>query len=152
MKILNEILKAKKDYKIGLSCSPSRHIGHEIISAKKILMSFGGGMGGANTTFYVKDEEIKYNEHGMAKVVNVFNGDEFEINAKYVVKSNSLKLLIAKSDNTAHANFNKVICKKSEEIRVFELPNNFGKLEFVSEYIPQDKMGLELVRTITNKI
>lgn len=153
MGILSEIKSAKKDYQIGLPCSPSKRISYEIVNAKKILLTYGGGMGGSRTTIYVTDKDIVYNEHGIAKVINILDDKEVEINTKYVVSAESVKLFVDKIDITGHTNYHEVQCKKHELIRILELPSDFGKPIFYNSY--EGHIGgnnFKCVATIYNKI
>lgn len=134
MGILSEIKAVKKDYRMGLPCSPATRVGYEIINAKKILLTYGGGLGGANITVYATDKEIVYNEHGIAHVIDIFTDKEVEINTKYVVKAENLRLIVDKIDITAHANYHKVNCKSHILTRVLELPSDFGKPIFYNGY------------------
>ena len=47
MKILEAITEEKKVLNFGLPCSPSSKVGEEKHKAKKVLLTYGGGMGGS---------------------------------------------------------------------------------------------------------
>lgn len=140
MKILETILKEEILLNFGLPCAPSSKIGEEKHSAKKVLLTFGGGMGGSHKEIFIKDKDIKYNTHGIAKVIDVFTNEVVEINAKYVVSSNDIDLLFFKFDTTEISNYHEKKYKYTELIEVYEIPKN-AVIKFVSSYhAPKSKV------------
>lgn len=150
MKILENIMQEKTVLNFGLPCAPSRKVGEEKHHAKKVLLTYGGGMGGAHKDIFIKDKEIKYNTHGIAKVTNIFTNEIIEINAKYVVSANDIDLLFMKFDTTAYSNYHTQKYKYTEIIQVFAIPKG-AITKFVSDYhAPKSKV--ECVNTFNNDI
>ena len=141
MKILETITKKENIFNFGLPCAPSSKIGEEKHKAKKVLLTYGGGMGGAHKDIFIKDKEIKYNTHGIAKVIDIFTNEVVEINAKYVVSANDIDLLFMKFDTTAHSNYHSRKYKYTEIIEVYEIPKN-AVVKFQSSYhAPKSKVN-----------
>ena len=145
MKMLEKITQEKKVLNFGLPCSPAKKVEEERHHAKKVLLTFGGGMGGAHRDIFIKDKDIKYNTHGIAKVTNIFTNEVMEINSKYVVSANDIDLLFMKFDTTAHSNYHTRKYKYTETIQVFEIPKN-AVVKFISDF-HADKSKVTCVET-----
>ena len=115
----------------GLPCTPSKKIEEERYDAKAVKLTYGGGMGGGNESFYIKEKQIEYDAHGIAKVTKFFTGAVIEINVKYVVHSHDINLLFVKFDTTAHRNEGEYSYK--EIIQIYEIPTN-AVVEFIDNY------------------
>ncbi len=90
---------------IHKECSPSKRISHEETPAKEILISYGGGMGGASHTYYGTVKPKKGDKTML--IVHDYKTDEIvEINRKFVVSMTDKKLLTVVTDVTAHRNYN----------------------------------------------
>ena len=87
----------------------------------------------AHKDIFIRDKEIKYNTHGIAKVIDIFTNEVVEINAKYVVSANDIDLLFMKFDTTAHSNYQSKKYKYTEIIEVYEIPKN-AVIKFESSY------------------
>lgn len=98
-----------KTIKIGLPVAPAKNIDITEIKIVEILISYGGGMGGVNETFYAIG--IKKKE----KVTNIKNFDsrEIVINNDFIVKTEAKKLVKVVTDTTAHTNHKNMKCNKS---------------------------------------
>ena len=104
--------------KIGLPCTPSKHISHEIIPAIKVRVTFGGGMGGTNKNYYclvvnTRNHDFYY--------LTLITGEEIQINPKYIVEIKKANLVKLVTDITEHTNYHKVEVKKHIKTQYIEL-------------------------------
>jgi len=110
-----------KTIKIGLSCSPSRILSHEKIETSKILVSYGGGMGGANEKHYctkvVRDEKLWK--------LTLLTGEVIEVNPEFIVEVAPRTLVKVVSDITEHRNYHSKTCKLAIETEYIGL--HFGE-------------------------
>lgn len=90
---------------IGLSCSPSTIISNELIKCKRILVSFGGGMGGANITHYCTKVSTLTKDGYLN--ITLITGEKREINPKFIVEKADINIVKLVTDITQHINYNK---------------------------------------------
>jgi len=120
-----------KTLKIGLSCSPSKRISSDNFKATEILISYGGGMGGANKTFYV------INKNG--NQYTLISGEVIILNPNFIVMERQVELVEQVIDTTAHSNYSTKTCEQS-------ILTEYYKLEYrqdyalVNEYINNDNI------------
>lgn len=99
----------KTNYVIGVPCSPAKPMGATIQNVTRILMSFGGGMGGSTKTYYatkvigINDREI---------VIKTFNGQDLTINPRFIVESEVMNLVKVVTDTLPWKNYNNTTFKK----------------------------------------
>ena len=80
---------AHRNLTFGLTCTPSLIMNTKEIKATKILISFGGGMGGASQKLYA----IKSTKKGDYLKVELIDGTTREINPRFIVYKKPVKLL-----------------------------------------------------------
>ena len=100
-----------KKLKIGKPCSPSKLIYKKETPITHILVTFGGGMGGARKEFYAMS--VEDTNDGFLKITD-FLYRTYVINKSFIVFSNPASLVLIKVDTTEHSNFRKTVCSKSE--------------------------------------
>lgn len=109
--------------KIGRPCSPSTVKSVDKLTATMIVVSYGGGIGGANTTYYCSEAAWNPEEVGFMRVKDLFTGDSIDINSRFIVTKKIVTLIKRVTDATAWANYNKVVCKSSIRTDYFEIGN-----------------------------
>ena len=112
---------------ISAPCSPSIQIDSKNIEAMKIIITFGGGMGGASQTFYAN--RVDKTSDGMLSVETV-DGRELELNPRYVVSKERTNILKVVTNTTPHANYHQKTCNYSEQTEFFDV--GFDSYEFAS--------------------
>lgn len=110
-----------KVLEIGLACSPAHFIGKGVVkNMKRVLISYGGGMGGANRTYYTEKVHKEQAVNGTWNIVDI-DGNSREINPRFIVEIVETKVLILKTDTTQHTNYHKKTCDKKTLIEFFDL-------------------------------
>ena len=112
---------------ISAPCSPSIRIDSKNIEVAKIIITFGGGMGGANQAFYAN--KVDKTTDGMLSIETV-DGRELELNPRYVVSKEKTIILKVVTDTTQHSNYNQKTCNYSERTEFFDV--GFDSYEFDS--------------------
>ena len=93
-----------KTYVIGLPCSPSVSLGHSEIPVTEVLISYGGGMGGANQTYYTTLIDKESDEHFFT--LTLFDDKKVKINPAFIVSlTPNITLVEHVVDATGHANY-----------------------------------------------
>jgi hypothetical protein len=126
-------------HKVGLSCTPSKIIKHEVIEVTEYLVSYGGGMGGSNARFYSKKliNPKKVDSIG----VELYNGEVLTIHKNFIVTERKKRILKIVSDITKHVNYHKHVCDSKHEVTYYKL--NFGDdFELVNEYVSSPKLDV----------
>jgi len=98
--------------KIGLSCSPSKILSHEKVKVIKVLVSWGGGMGGASESYYCLSID-KTIDTGKFWELTFLDGKTKNVNPTFVVSFEDEILVKVVSDITEHMNYRQKTCKKS---------------------------------------
>jgi hypothetical protein len=95
-----------KKIKIGRTYSPSTIISTETIEdCTAVLFSYGGGMGGANETYYcTKVDREKGSEF---LTLTLYNGEVIQLNLKNVVTLRKFTLFIVVANALAWSNYHK---------------------------------------------
>lgn len=102
----------KKVLEIGLSCSPSHFVDKGTLKKfQRILVSYGGGIGGANKTYYTESIYKEQAINGMWTFVD-FDGQKIQLNPRFIVEICETDVLILKTDITEHKNYHKKTCDK----------------------------------------
>jgi len=108
---------------IAKNCSPSRMLSSKEVNATKILISYGGGMGGANKTYYcnsiVRGSDLTDNF-----TLNLISGEVKEINPNFIVEISAVKLVILVIDVTEHTYYNPEKASKCIRTVITELKFN----------------------------
>lgn len=110
-----------KPVKFYKTCSPSMHLSDRAIDVDKITVSYGGGMGGVNETYYVR--KIEVNSEGFYNLF-LYDGETIEINKRFIVKIKPCKLVEIVSDITEHPNLNPDKHTKLIETVYYEIKKN----------------------------
>lgn len=104
-----------KQVVIGLSCSPSNIIGQKIIKAKRILITYGGGLGGTNKTYHFTKQKTL--SDGLIQLT-LLDGKKVDINPFFIVSKNDCKMLRLESDITAHCNYHSNVLGNKHKIQI----------------------------------
>ena len=112
---------------ISAPCSPSTRIDSKSIEVTKIIITFGGGMGGSSQTFYAN--RVDKIPDGMLSVETI-NGRVLELNPRYVVSKEKTIILKVVTDTTKHSNYHEKMCNYSERTEFFDV--GFDSYEFAS--------------------
>jgi hypothetical protein len=116
--------------KIGKPCSPSKLIDKEIFDAHRILVSYGGGMGGANQKFYTRD----FSENDNELIFTDIENRKLTVNKRFIVLKEPVRLVRTLTDTTKHSNYRKTTVANSQVIQYRVLyPND--TYEFVDDYV-----------------
>ena len=98
------------NYIIGLPVSPAKHLDTTSKMVTKILITFGGGMGGSNKTYYATKME-KLNENEVE--LSLYDGEVIIINPTFIVERKEVQLIHNAVDSTDHTNYYQIKVKKS---------------------------------------
>lgn len=102
---------------------PSKHVSDELISnVRKIIISYGGGIGGVNETLYVKrifEGNEVFNDFWL---VDLYTGERKYVNKKFVVSIDSCNLVEIVSNVTEHNYYNKEKHDKLYSFTYYEIP------------------------------
>ena len=129
---------------IGLSCSPSKIESTEHIKCQRVLVSYGGGMGGANKTYYAT--EI-YKEQALQGrwSLKLLDGRTIYLNPSFIVENEEVNVVKIVSNITEFLNY-----KKSKENFVGEtLQTEYiclytnEETVFVNKYTPRHSYPLQ---------
>ena len=127
---------AKEKIELGLACSPSTITDVQELAVTKFLVSYGGGMGGANQTHYALD----YKKTKDYYVLYLLNGNTIEINPRFVVSKQDKKVVRIETDATGHGNYGGKTCKKSILIHHYamDISDTFtvDKSDYISKMPP----------------
>jgi hypothetical protein len=105
---------------VGKPCSPSIKISDEVIEMKRILITYGGGMGGGNKTYYTKEIKKEQAING-GWYIETIDGKKIQLMPNFVVEVEQTKILKLVTDVTLHRNFSKKVCKKAVLTEYFDL-------------------------------
>jgi hypothetical protein len=102
---------------IGKDCSPSRMMSHHEVYVTKVLVSYGGGMGGTNKTYYcqtiVRDKDFYK--------LTLRSGEVIEVNPTFIVEMTPVTLVVVIVDVTGHSYFNTKKARKCIRTMITEL-------------------------------
>jgi hypothetical protein len=115
---------------IGNPCSPSKLIEIKEIPLIKIVLTYGGGMGGANRTLYI-EEILSETEREM--IVRQYNNEITTINKSYIVFREPIKAIFHTTDITSHTNYHTCKYDASISTNLYELSIN-DSWEYIDEY------------------
>ena len=125
-----------KTIKIGVSCSPNTYIvSHELLKGKKVLVSYGGGLGGSSKTYHCT--EIYEPESSMRvltmRTLTLLTGEKIRVNGRFILEIAERNYVKLVSNVTGHRNYNSKVCSKAIETEYFELLYDEQPM-FVSDY------------------
>jgi hypothetical protein len=121
---------------VGKPCSPSDTISHEVIEMKRVLISYGGGMGGANKEYYTKEIRKEQAINGSWNIETI-DGKKIQLMPNFVVEVEETKVLKLVTDVTNFKNYSKVVCKKSILTEYFDL-SGFDNYNIEEKYSSRD--------------
>jgi hypothetical protein len=131
---------------IGLPCSPSfLSIPTQIIQATSFLVSYGGGIGGSNKTYYATDYYAEPEINGFYQLT-LIDGSKVSINPRFVVETQKVNLIKITTDTTPHSNYYAIKCKQSISIEWFKLEDD-EEFEWKAEYKTRDEKRLVFKKT-----
>ena len=131
---------------IGLPCSPSfLSIPTQIIQATSFLVSYGGGIGGANKTYYATDCYAEPEINGFYQLT-LIDGSKVSINPRFIVEKQVVNLIKITTDTTPHSNYHTIKCKQSISIEWFKLEDD-EEFEWKAEYKTRDEKRLVFKKT-----
>ncbi len=116
---------------IGLPCSPSKLLSHEYVSAKKLTISWGGGMAGSSQTQFCTKIEPDDEIPGFLKLT-LFTGEKMSVNPANIVKRNDVQIVKVVYDITDFVNYHKRLYKSS-------ITTEFIELRFDEAYVIVDR-------------
>ena len=130
----------------GLPCSPSfLSIPTQIIQATSFLVSYGGGIGGANKTYYATDCTVDATKIGFYQLT-LIDGSKVSINPRFIVETQKVNLIKITTDTTPHSNYYSIKCKQSISIEWFKLEDD-EEFEWKAEYKTRDEKRLVFKKT-----
>ena len=126
-------------FTIGLPCSPSHVSSKKDFICYKILISYGGGMGGANNTYYClkKDLPVLEDEKRFIKFKNLINSEEVTINKRFIVSVSEVKIVKVDYDITKWINYNEKKCNSCIETIFYSIGVDV-KYEIKNEFKTND--------------
>jgi len=95
-----------KTIQIGVPCSPARILSHRTKKVKKILVSYGGGLGGSTDTYYTTKINKEQALNGFWELLLV-EGGNIEINPRFIVSVEDAEIVIVETDITDFYNRNR---------------------------------------------
>ena len=121
-----------KEIIIGSPCSPSEFIDRKIIECFKVLVSWGGGIGGANRSEFLT-EDVPLGNDTIVERKTIF-GETVRINTRFVVCSRQTKVVRDEWNTLPHANY--AVKKFSKHItrRWIEVPVD-ANVHFTDGYV-----------------
>jgi hypothetical protein len=131
---------------IGLPCSPSfLSIPTEIIQTTSFLISYGGGMGGANKTYYATDYYAEPEINGFYELT-LIDGTKVNVNPRFLVEKQIVNLIKITTDTTEHSNFYSKTCNQSIVIEWFKLEED-EEFEWKADFTSRDEKRLVLKKS-----
>jgi hypothetical protein len=117
----------------------------QIIQATSFLVSYGGGIGGANKTYYATDYYAEPEINGFYQLT-LIDGSKVSINPRFIVETQKVNLIKITTDTTPHSNYYSIICKQSISIEWFKLEDD-EEFEWKAEYKTRDEKRLVFKKT-----
>jgi hypothetical protein len=96
---------------IAADYSPATILSHEVVHTSRVRISYGGGMGGCNETYYTT--AINKNSFNPMWLLTSITGEKIEVNPDYIVNIVSRDLVHLVTDITAWANYSKHTCEQN---------------------------------------
>lgn len=130
-----------KTYEIGLSCSPSHHVEDSTINVTEFMITFGGGMGGANKKRYA----TSYKKDGIFYEITLNDGLKERYNENHIVSMIEKKLVKVVIDTTKHVNYNKHVTDETVLKTEYFLLNTNDEYKIVNRYTYRGDMKIKTI-------
>jgi hypothetical protein len=125
---------ANKNLTFGLCCTPADIVDTQELGVTEILISYGGGMGGANRKYHVLESRAKDKGSDLL-VLDLLDGTTITINTNFIVSYTEKKVIRIETDITQRSeNFNTVVNYYAMDLNdtytiqktkfIHEMPNN----------------------------
>lgn len=111
-----------KKFEIGLPCTPAKHIEREKRELKQVLVSYGGGMGGSNVTYYCTDIKKGTPFYHLIIINKEGNEEEIQVNPTFIVEIRDIKVVKSIVDITAHKNYHGDKYPTTYAVRYIRMP------------------------------
>lgn len=108
-----------KTIRIGTPCSPSYKVSDELLHVKKVLVSYGGSIGGNSKTYYYT--EIDGYSNPLMHKITLLNGEVIYVNPKFIVEIKDRDIIKLVTNITAHRNYTSKVCSKAIMTEYIEL-------------------------------
>jgi len=138
----------KKKIKIGLTCVPCKVIDKQELEAEEILVSYGGGMGGANVKYYASWRDDLTDDDDFCSITTL-TGKVITIGKKWIVSFEDIKLQMVKYDCTEQRNSQKNRACKSCIETYYYIIRADEVAEITTDYIGIDKPAYAYKETET---
>jgi hypothetical protein len=94
---------------LGKKRNPSTILKKEVINATEILVTWGGGMGGSNFTYYATELD----NNGTTTFIKDIRGRELSLKNSFIVREEKVTIVKVVSDTTEHTNYREKKCNQS---------------------------------------
>ncbi len=107
---------------VSKDCSPSRLISCRDFSVTKVIISYGGGMGGTSQIYYCTDvlERVTDDPVSYTRLTEI-SGQQTEMNPRFIVSKTVVKLVEIKVDVTGHSYLDETGSRKAVRTILIEL-------------------------------
>jgi hypothetical protein len=107
---------------IGQPVSPCKKISIDESNGHDVLVSHGGGMGGASYHYYSRDVRKKAGNY-LVKIITVDNR-HIDLTDRFIVSIEPVRFVEVKWDTTLHANYKRKVCDKEVTRIIFAFRGN----------------------------
>jgi len=125
-----------KTIQIGVPCSPSRILSDRTKKVRKILVSYGGGLGGSTDTYYTTKIHKERALNGFWELLLV-EGGEIEINPRFIVSVEDAEIVIVETDITDFYNRNRKEKVESNVLTEFICLAKDETYKIIDTYVPR---------------
>jgi hypothetical protein len=136
-----------KVIEIGLPCSPAKFISADLFKVIKLLVTYGGGMGGTSKVFHCI--EVKKGEKFYEVIL--LTGECRKINPAYIVEESYPEVVKVITDMTEHVNFHSKVCNIACQTRFIELPYG-GTYKLVNKYVYEGDSTVKVISDSVEKL
>ena len=138
-----------KVIEIGLPCTPAKHIRATLLKTIKLLVTYGGGMGGASRVLHCTKMDVTDESF---YTVTLLTGETRRINPAYIVEESYPEVIEVLTDITEHVNHRSKECERAYQTRFIELP--YGSIhKRVGHYISDSDMkDAKIILNFTEKM
>lgn len=125
--------------RIGLSCTPSEILDYKTVKCQRMIISYGGGIGGSKKEYFAK--KVTRNKTTNMLSIEFVQGGKIQVNPSFLVEQEECEVFILTTDITKHVNYHSRQCNKSILTEYFKI--SFGnKVEIVNQYTPRHSSPL----------
>jgi hypothetical protein len=110
-----------KTIRIGVPCSPAYMVSNETLKAKKVLVTYGGSIGGNSKTYYCTSILEKNNPFVPMYRLTLLTGEIIDVNPKFIVEMMDRDIVKLVSNVTGHRNYSSKVCSKAILTEYIEL-------------------------------